>query len=149
MHQARKKRLILVFFLVGGIALTLTLVLAALNNNLDFFYSPAAIVAGEVPVAKRIRAGGMVVKGSLIKSQDSLDVKFMIGDLRGAEVPVLFTGLLPNLFAEGQGVVLIGELTEKGWIKASEVLAKHDENYMPRELTEALKDYQVPKQAGM
>jgi len=134
----------MVIFLVGGLSTTLALVLVALNRNLDFFYSPAAIAAGQAPVSKRIRAGGMVLQDSLVKASDSLRVEFSIGDLQGLEVRVFFEGILPDLFREGQGVVVTGRLTTEGFIEASQVLAKHDENYMPRELAEALEGYHPP-----
>lgn len=132
----RKKRLVLVLFLLGGVFLTLTLVVTALDNSLDFFYSPEAIQAGEAPVHRRIRAGGLVQAGSL--SRQGLKINFVITDLQGHEVKVRFEGILPDLFREGQGIIAIGKLNGRGWLEATEVLAKHDENYMPPEAAAAL-----------
>lgn len=133
----RKNRLILILFLLTGSAVVLTLVLLALDENLDFFYSPEAIVSGEAPLGQRIRAGGMVKSGSL--EHEGIDVRFVISDLRGHEVLVRYSGLLPDLFREGQGVVAIGQLDAARGFTASQVLAKHDENYMPPEAAAALK----------
>lgn len=128
----RKKRLILVLFLVSGGFLTLALVLAALDNNLDFFYSPEAILSGEAPTGHRIRAGGLVKENSLVKQ--GLGVSFVITDLRDHEVEIKFEGILPDLFREGQGIVAIGTLSQQLVFTATEVLAKHDENYMSPEV---------------
>lgn len=144
MQAHREQRLLLILFLLIGVSLTTVLALTALNNNLNFFYSPATIAAGQAPINRQIRAGGMVVDGSLVQN-DSLKFSFRIGDLQGAEVAVAFKGLLPDLFREGQGVVAIGKLNAQGVFIATEVLAKHDENYMPREVAEALEGYQRPK----
>lgn len=140
MHLQRKKRLTLILFLVVGASLTLGLILAAIDENLDFFYDPATIASGGAPIDKRIRAGGMVVDGSVQQSIDSLAVQFRIGDLKGAEVQVVFKGIVPDLFREGQGVVAIGKLDSKLVFHATEVLAKHDENYMPPEVAKVLAD---------
>ena len=140
----RKQRLLLILFLLIGVSLTVVLALTALNNNLNFFYSPATIAAGQAPINRQIRAGGMVVDGSLVQGK-RLAFTFRIGDLQGAEVAVRFNGLLPDLFREGQGVVAIGKLNDTGVLIATKVLAKHDENYMPREIAEALNGYQKPQ----
>jgi cytochrome c-type biogenesis protein CcmE len=136
MHPKRRQRLILIGFLMVGLSATVGLALTALNENIDLFYPPDRILAGEAPVDTRIRAGGMVVEGSVRRDPESLAVFFTISDLDGHDVPVTYDGILPDLFGEGQGVVATGRLRSDGTFVASEVLAKHDENYMPPELAE-------------
>jgi cytochrome c-type biogenesis protein CcmE len=109
----------------------------AMRGNINLFYPPADVAAGKAPVNVPIRVGGMVQEGSVNRSDDSLEVMFTITDFQ-ASVPVLYTGILPDLFDEGQGAVASGELNEAGVLQATEVLAKHDENYMPPEVAEAL-----------
>ena len=137
MHPIRKQRLIIVLFVVFGAAVAVALATFALRENINLFYPPADIAAGKAPVGKSIRAGGMVLEGSIKRSPDSLRVDFVVTDYK-ASVPVVYTGILPNLFAEGQGVVASGMLDEHGVFQATEVLAKHDENYMPPEVQSAL-----------
>ncbi|MCH2099257.1 MAG: cytochrome c maturation protein CcmE [Pseudomonadales bacterium] len=134
MHPKRRQRLISVAFIFSGAALTVAIALTALNNNINLFYPPDAIVRGEAPVDTRIRAGGMVKAGSVVRDSGSLRVDFIVSDLAGADVPVVYEGILPDLFREGQGIVATGRLGSDGIFVASEVLAKHDENYMPPEL---------------
>jgi len=134
MHPIRRNRLIAVVFLLAGVAVTVALVLRALNENLNLFYPPSEVVAGDAPVGARIRAGGMVKEGSLTRSGDSVDVSFVVTDLKGAEFTVVYSGILPDLFREGKGVLATGRLDGGGVFHADEVLAKHDENYMPPEL---------------
>ncbi len=138
MNPKRKQRLILITFLVIGVSIALGLVLFALQENINLFYSPQQIAAGDAPINARIRAGGMVVEGSIQRSTENLDVTFEITDFQDT-VKVTYTGILPDLFDEGQGVVATGKLTEAGVFAAEEVLAKHDENYMPPEVADALK----------
>ena len=114
------------------------LVLTAFEDNLVFFYSPTDLVAQEVPPGRGFRLGGLVEEGSISRLSDGVTVAFRITDL-GETVPVTFKGLLPDLFREGQGVVAEGSLDEKGVFVANEVLAKHDETYMPPEVADALK----------
>jgi len=133
MHPIRRQRLIIVLLVVFGAGSAVGLAAYALRQNINLFFPPAEIVGGHVPVGKKIRAGGMVVKGSLKRSPDSLLVSFVITDFN-AEVTVQYTGILPDLFAEGQGVVANGALDANGVFQASEVLAKHDEKYMPPEI---------------
>ena len=137
MHPIRKQRLVVVLFILFGAAVAVTLITFALRENINLFYSPADIVAGEAPVGKRIRAGGMVLEGSVNRDEQSLRVEFVVTDY-AARVPVVYTGILPDLFGEGQGVVATGMLDENGVFQASEVLAKHDENYMPPEVQDAV-----------
>lgn len=137
MNAKRKQRLILVLFLVFGVAIAVGLALYALNQNINLFYSPTQIAEGEAPVGTRIRAGGMVVEGSVIRDTESLKVRFDMTDY-AKNVTVEYTGILPDLFREGQGIVAQGQLDSQGIFQAVEVLAKHDENYMPPEVAEAL-----------
>ena len=129
-------------FIVGGVAavgVAVGLVLNAFNSNLVFFYSPSQIVAKEAPVARTFRIGGLVEPGS-VKRQD-VDVSFRVTDTAKA-ISVQYKGILPDLFKEGKGVVAQGKLRDDGVFVAQEVLAKHDENYMPPEAAEALKQAQ-------
>lgn len=137
MHPARKQRLIIVLLIVFGVAVAVALASYALRSNINLFYPPADIVAGKAPVDKAIRAGGMVLEGSIKRDDQSLRVDFIVTDY-SANVPVTYTGILPDLFDEGQGVVVAGRLNAEGLFEATEVLAKHDENYMPPEVQSAL-----------
>ncbi len=137
MHPVRKQRLYLVLFLVFFSSAAIGLVTYALRGNINLFYPPVEVAAGLAPVGQNIRVGGMVVDGSIQRSSDSLEVRFEVTDFE-AVVPVVYTGILPDLFDEGQGAVAAGKLDENGVLQASEVLAKHDENYMPPEVAEAL-----------
>lgn len=139
MNPKRKQRLIIVLFIVFGCATAIGLVLVALNENINLFYSPKQIAAGEAPLNARIRAGGMVVAGSVKRNSESLQVDFQITDYADT-VTMTYTGILPDLFAEGQGIVALGKLNGDGVFVADEVLAKHDENYMPPEVADALKN---------
>ncbi|RRJ84414.1 cytochrome c maturation protein CcmE [Aestuariirhabdus litorea] len=137
MNPIRKKRLIIVLFLVFGVAAAVGLALVALQQNINLFFSPTQIAEGEAPVGQRIRGGGLVVAGSVNRDTQSLKVHFEITD--GAKsVPVEYVGILPDLFREGQGIVAQGAMREDGVFEAVEVLAKHDENYMPPEVQEAI-----------
>jgi cytochrome c-type biogenesis protein CcmE len=137
MHPLRRKRLIVIVFIMAGVAVTATLALTALEENINLFYPPEKVVGGEAPVGKRIRVGGMVLEDSVVRASDNLDVDFVLTDRRGSEVGVRYTGILPDLFREGQGILVTGELDQGGVFQADEVLAKHDENYMPPELVQA------------
>ena len=123
----------MVFLLAGGGA-TAALVGVALRDNINLYYPPAKIVSGAAPVGARIRAGGMVANGSVRHAADSLAVSFTLTDLQGADFTVQYEGMLPDLFREGQGVLVTGKLRGDGVFVAEEVLAKHDEKYMPPEL---------------
>lgn len=138
MKPQRRQRLWVVAAIVilSGTAVGLSLV--AMRENVNFFYSPAQIVAGEAPVDRLLRGGGMVKEGSVVRTQDSLLVTFVISDLKGADVTVRYAGILPDLFREGQGVVAVGRLDDDGILNATEVLAKHDENYMPPEVADVI-----------
>ncbi|WP_144822225.1 cytochrome c maturation protein CcmE [Marinobacter piscensis] len=137
MHPIRKKRLTIVLFLLAGLSVAVALTTYALRQNINLFYDPSQIAAGEAPTDARIRAGGMVEEGSVIRDPDSLKVEFKVTDY-SASVPVEYMGILPDLFAEGQGIVAMGRLGTDGRFVADQVLAKHDENYMPPEVSGAL-----------
>ena len=137
MHPVRKQRLYLVLFLVVFSSAAAGLVVYALSGNINLFFPPAEVAAGKAPVGQSIRVGGMVVDGSVQRSDESLAVTFELTDYQ-ANVTVVYEGILPDLFDEGQGAVAAGRLNERGVLVASEVLAKHDENYMPPEVAHAL-----------
>jgi len=137
MHPIRRKRLTIILFLVAGLAIAVALTTYALRQNINLFYDPTQIAAGKAPVDVRIRAGGMVEEGSVTRDPESLKVVFRVTDY-SASVPIEYTGILPDLFAEGQGVVAMGRMGADGRFIADQVLAKHDENYMPPEVAEAL-----------
>ena len=137
MTPKRKKRLLLIALMVAGVGIAAGFALKAFNENLMFFYTPSAIAAGEAPVGHPIRAGGLVTTGSVQRQADGLTVRFDITD-NAETVTIQYTGILPDLFREGQGIVALGELGKDRLFVASEVLAKHDENYMPPEVADAL-----------
>lgn len=139
MNPLRKKRLLIILAILAGVGLAVALALSALKENINLFYTPTQIANGEAPLDKRIRAGGMVAEGSLQRSADSLDVRFVVTDFNRS-VTIAYRGILPDLFREGQGIVALGKLDANGVVVADEVLAKHDEKYMPPEVTKALKD---------
>ncbi|MDX1458301.1 MAG: cytochrome c maturation protein CcmE [Marinobacter sp.] len=138
MHPLRKKRLTIILFLLAGVGVAVGLTTYALRQNINLFYDPSQIAAGEAPTDVRIRAGGMVEQGSVLRAGQDLTVQFRVTDF-ASSVPVQYTGILPDLFAEGQGVVAVGRLDANGTFMAEQVLAKHDENYMPPEVSDALK----------
>jgi cytochrome c-type biogenesis protein CcmE len=139
MHPVRRQRLYLVLFVAVFASVAVGLVVYALRGNINLFYPPAEVVAGKAPVGQPIRLGGMVVKGSVARASDSLEIRFDLTDFK-ATVPVVYTGILPDLFGEGQGAVASGVLNAQGVLEATEILAKHDENYMPPEVAESLGD---------
>ena len=128
--------MLLVALVLVGVVVSATFAIQAFRENLTYFFSPTDVAAGEAP-NRAFRLGGMVVKGSVKREPGSLTVRFVVSDF-AHEVPVQYTGVLPDLFKEGQGVVVRGQLGAAGEFTAEEVLAKHDENYMPPEVTEAL-----------
>jgi cytochrome c-type biogenesis protein CcmE len=137
MHPQRKKRLTLIVFMVIGIGTAVGLLMYSLSQNINLFMTPTQIADGEAQVGRTMRAGGLVVEGSVERQTQGLGVLFKVTDGK-AEVPIFYDGILPDLFREGQGIVALGQLDENGVFQASEVLAKHDENYMPPEVKEAL-----------
>ena len=140
MKTHRRNRLLLILFLLAGVGGATTFALLALNENINLFYAPEQIANGEAPVGRRVRAGGMVLAGSVVRADDSLKVSFVIGDMKGAQVPIEYEGMLPDLFREGQGIIALGQLNTGGVFVAEEVLARHDENYMPPEVADMLQE---------
>ncbi len=135
MTPARKKRLFLITLMVAGVAVGVGLALKSLEENIMFFFTPTEVLAGKAPANKLFRMGGMVVDGSVDRPGDGLTVKFDLTD-NEQQVTVRFAGILPDLFREGQGIIANGRLDDQGDFIAEEVLAKHDENYMPPELAD-------------
>lgn len=142
MHPLRRKRLTIVLILVLGVGTAVGLTLYALQQNINLFYSPSQIADGEAPLGRSIRVGGLVVPGSVQREPDSLRVSFALSD-NAKQVQVHYEGILPDLFREGQGIIARGVIKPGGAVWAEEVLAKHDENYMPPEVAGSL------KQAGL
>ena len=136
--KRKHKRLLFVLGGMAALGAAAGLIVSAFDENLVFFFSPSELQAKEVRPDQRIRIGGLVEEGSLSKESDGVTVRFRVTDLT-ATLPVSYKGLLPDLFREGQGVVAEGKLRADGVFEANEVLAKHDENYMPREVADALK----------
>ena len=136
--KTRHKRLAIIVTGVVGISIAGLFVLNAFRNNLVFFHSPTEVLEGKVTTDKLLRIGGLVEKGSVQRSADGLKVDFIVTDLN-KRLPVHFEGILPDLFREGQGIVAQGRLQSGNRFVASEVLAKHDEKYMPPEVAQALK----------
>ena len=137
--KPRPRRLVLIAVAVSAVAGAAALILNAFQSNMVFFFSPTQVAEKAVPQAQDFRLGGLVEEGSLIKNSHDLGVRFVVTDLVH-KVPVTYTGLLPDLFKEGKGVVAQGKLGPDGVFRAEEVLAKHDENYMPPEAAKALQD---------
>ncbi|WP_435979170.1 cytochrome c maturation protein CcmE [Psychrobacter sp. DM4] len=139
MNAVRRKKLMWVMFTLAGAAIAVVLVLYAIGQQTDYYFDATAISQGEAPQDKRIRAGGMVVAGSVQRAPDDpLSVQFAITDF-AATVPVTYQGILPDLFAENSGVVATGKMQGETFV-AGEVLAKHDENYMPPEVAKSMKE---------
>ena len=138
MNLVRRKRLLLALVIVLGASTAVGLTLYALQQNINLFYSPSQIVAGEAPLQRSIRVGGLVVPGSVQRDSPGLRVGFTLTD-NAQQVRVHYEGILPDLFREGQGIIARGLLTGDGTLRAEEVLAKHDENYMPPEVAGSLK----------
>lgn len=138
MKPARKQRLLLIGLMVLGIGVATFFALKSFNDNLMYFFSTTDVIDGKAPKDALFRLGGMVVKGSVSRPGDGLTVRFDLTDF-SKNVTVEYTGILPDLFREGQGIVANGRLNDQGVFVAEEVLAKHDENYMPPEVKESLK----------
>ena len=135
--KPRHKRLAFILVGLAGLGVAAALVLNALNSNLQLFYSPSELVAGAAPKERTFRLGGLVEEGSVKRGNDGLTVSFVLTD-RAENVNVIFKGILPDLFKEGQGAVALGKISNDGVFMADEVLAKHDETYMPPEVAKAL-----------
>lgn len=139
--KSRHKKLLAIGLGVAGLGVIAALVLNAFQDNLVFFFSPTQVMAGEAPKERAFRIGGLVEADSVKRDPDGLTVKFMVTDT-AKTIPVTYKGILPDLFKEGKGVVAEGKLGEGGVFMATQVLAKHDENYMPPEAAQALEQAQ-------
>ncbi len=158
MNPKRKNRLILVLLILAGVGAAVTLGLKALDQNLLYFFSPSQVKAGEAPIGHSFRLGGLVTNGSLVREKDGLTIHFDITD-NAETIAVTYVGLLPDLFREGQGIVATGKLDgttiedtqgkKVSHFVADEVLAKHDENYMPPEVQDALDKAHVEGKEAM
>jgi cytochrome c-type biogenesis protein CcmE len=137
LRKQHKQRLAILFLILLGVSASVALAIAAFNQNIQLFFSPTQIIEDEIELDRVIRLGGMVSEGSVQRASDSLLVKFDLTDFAHT-IQVQYTGILPDLFREGQGIVAIGRMQADGSFLAQEVLAKHDENYMPPEVAEAL-----------
>ncbi len=137
MHPKRKQKLILVGLMVAAVAIAAGFILNAFNKNIQLFFSPSQVAAGEVPDGAEFKVGGLVAANSVKRIGDGLTVEFALTD-NGETIPVQYTGILPDLFREGQGTISVGKLNDEGVFVANKVLAKHDENYMPPEVADAL-----------
>jgi len=135
----RQKRMVTVVAIVAGVGIATAFALKAFNQNLLYYYSPTQVHAGEAPDSRSIRVGGLVENGSLKRQPGSMEVTFILTDYQQT-IPVSYTGVLPDLFREGQGVIARGKLDGNRFV-AEEVLAKHDENYMPPEVKDSLKPH--------
>ncbi|NEZ03610.1 cytochrome c maturation protein CcmE [Wenzhouxiangella sp. XN201] len=147
MTPTRKKRLAVVALILVGVGTAAAVAFTALNDNMLYFVSPTDVHANMAPPDKQIRLGGLVAAGSVERDQDSLAVYFTVTDGRH-DVPVSFEGILPDLFREGQGVIAHGSLDESGHFHAHEVLARHDETYMPPEVMRSLEEAGHPAEAS-
>lgn len=137
--KSRHQRMIGIGLVLAGVALGASFLLKAMNENILFYYSPTQVAAGEPPENRRFRVGGLVVNGSVERAPGDIEVAFVLTDMQQT-VPVVFSGILPDLFREGQGIIAHGEFDPAtGNFVADEVLAKHDENYMPPEVAASLK----------
>lgn len=143
--KTRHKRMAYIIVGLAGLSVAAGLVLNALNSNLALYKSPTEVLAGEIPREKAFRLGGMVVEGSLKRQQDGLTVHFDVTD-NAKTIPVTYTGILPDLFKEGTGMVALGKM-DGGMFRATEVLAKHDENYMSPEVAEMMEKGKKAKQS--
>ena len=142
----RQKRMATVAAILVGVGVATAFALKAFNQNLLYYYSPTQIHAGEAPDSRSIRVGGLVENGSVKREPGSLEVRFTLTDFQNT-IGVSYTGILPDLFREGQGIIARGRLQDDGMFVAEEVLAKHDENYMPPEVKDSLKPHMDAKQA--
>ncbi|MEC7875338.1 MAG: cytochrome c maturation protein CcmE [Pseudomonadota bacterium] len=138
MMSPRKKRILMVCAILAGISIAGIFILTAFEKNIMYFFSPTEIINGDAPKTRSFRIGGLVVTNSVIRNTNDLKVSFILTDTMN-EIKVIYEGILPDLFREGQGIVANGKLQSDNIFVADQVLAKHDENYMPPEVAEALK----------
>ncbi len=148
MKAIRQQRLILILLMLAGIGVAVSFALKAFNENLMYFFSTTEVVQGKAPKDAKFRLGGMVVDGSISRPDNGIMVKFTLTDY-SEKVTVQYSGILPDLFREGQGIVANGRLNDQGIFVADEVLAKHDENYMPPEVAESLKKSKAQAKEGI
>ena len=144
--KPRQKRFIFIAVAVAAIGVAVGLVLYALRGNVNLYFTPTQVFNNEVPSGRSFRIGGLVEEGSVKREKDGLTVNFVITDTHKS-IPVVYKGILPDLFKEGKGVVAQGKVNANGMLVAEEVLAKHDENYMPPEAADALKKAQAANAA--
>ncbi|PYS72115.1 MAG: cytochrome c maturation protein CcmE [Acidobacteria bacterium] len=145
--KRRHKRIAFILVGLSGIAIAAYLVASAFRNNLVFFFSPTQVVAREAPINRTFRVGGLVQDGTLKRDPDGLTVRFVVTDT-AANVPVVYKGILPDLFKEGRGCVAQGRIDAQGVFHAEQVLAKHDENYMPPEAGQAIDKAKYAREAA-
>jgi len=145
--KPRQQRIVTVLVILGGVGLAVGLALQAFQENLLFFYSPSQVLAGEPPEGRKFRLGGLVADGSVRREAGEMEMEFDVTDT-SRTVRVVYDGVLPDLFREGQGVIAHGVLQTDGRFRADEVLAKHDENYMPPEVAEMLAEQGHPSGAS-
>jgi cytochrome c-type biogenesis protein CcmE len=145
--KPRQKRFMFIAVGLAAIGLAVGLVLYSLKGNVNLYFTPSDVFDGKAPVGKSFRIGGLVEEGSIKREKDGLSVSFAITDTHKT-IPVIYTGILPDLFKEGKGVVAQGRMEEGGTMRAEEVLAKHDENYMPPEAMDAMNKAQAAKAAA-
>ena len=145
--KPRQKRFMYIAIGIAGLGIAVGLVLYALRGNVNLYFTPSQVFNNEAPQGRSFRIGGLVEEGSIKRQQDGLTTTFVITDTKN-KIPVTYTGILPDLFKEGKGVVAQGKMQSDGIMHAEEVLAKHDENYMPPEAADALKKAQAENEAG-
>ena len=146
--KARQQRMLAIGLSALGLLIATALTLTAFKDNMMFFVSVSEVVAGEYPQERNFRVGGLVVAGSMEREEGSLDVRFNVTDLN-CELAVMYSGVLPDLFREGQGVVAHGRMGDEGVFLADEILAKHDENYMAPEVAESLAQHVAEQTDGL
>ena len=139
--KSRHRKLLVITLAVVGLGIAITLILNAFQSNLVFFFSPSEVAEGKAPTTRAFRIGGLVEEGSVQREGEGLTTRFVVTDT-AKTIPVVYTGILPDLFKEGKGVVAEGRLGTDGLFTASQVLAKHDENYMPPEAADAIEKAQ-------
>ena len=144
--KPRKQRMALVVLVLAGVAVAVGLTLQAFEEGVSFFYSPSELLAGDAPAGRMVRMGGLVTEGSVVREPGSMQVVFDVTDLENS-VQVSYTGVLPDLFRDGQGVVAHGMMQANGQFVAEKILAKHDENYMSPEVADMLADKGHPTDA--
>lgn len=138
MNKIRQQRIIYLLLFIAGLALSMGLVLYALQQNINVFITPNQLMTTKITSNYHFRLGGVVKKDSLKRDKENLKINFIVTDFKN-EVPVLYNGILPDLFREGKGVIVEGQMNQQGQFIATQVLAKHDENYMPKSVYEAMR----------